>query len=136
MQIKLGVLGKGDEIFDIWDTRLVIKHKNNQIEVLDYFYDEEGMPRIKPISIILFNKADKQIVNSKNEYYLLDNGDEIFKICYDKLYIKKNSKEVEIFSIITNEEGCYLEENSIIITFGNKVVSVKKPGTDIEMGTF
>lgn len=136
MQVKLGVLDDGDDILDIWDTRFVVKRKNNKIEVLEYYFDEEGAPRIKAISIVLCNKMDKETENLKSMYYILDEGDEVFKICYDKLYIKKKSKEIEIFNIVTNDDGCYLEENSIAITFGNKVVSINKTGTDIEVGTF
>ena len=136
MQIKLGVLGEGDEIFDIWDTRIAIKRKNSQIEILDYCFDEEGILRIKPLSIILSNTSDMKNEILEIGYYLLDEGDEVFKICYDQIFIKRKSKEVEIFSIVTNDDGCYLEKNTIIVTFGNKVVSVNKPGSAIEIGTF
>ncbi len=136
MQIKLGILDDGDEIYDVMDNRIVIKRKNRSIEILDFIYDEEGMPRIQPASIIILFKSAEETNKKSNEYFILDEGDEIFRFQYNQLFIKKKNNDVEVFNISTENEGCCLSTNSIVLTFGNKVVSIKKPGSNIEVGTF
>jgi hypothetical protein len=136
MQFKLGVLGEDDQILDVWGDRVAIKRKNKKIEIIDFIFDEDGTLRIQPISIIICLECKDGTVQLDNEHYILEDGDEIFKASYEKIYIRKNNKDIEIFTIEKEENGCYLAENSILITSGNKLVSVKIEGTNIEIGTF
>lgn len=67
---------------------------------------------------------------------VLQKGDDVIGFSNDKIAIKRASGEVEIFTLIVDEEGLpRLYKDSVLLTFGtSKKVSVQKKG--IEVGTF
>ncbi len=135
MQIKIDILNEGDEIIDICENRVFVKRKSHEIEIVDFIEDEDGLPRILNGAIITFkvnNKSESDI----SKYYLLDEQDEIFKVSYDRIFFRKANNDVEIFTIITGENGCTLSDLSSLITKGNNIISTKKAKSNIEFGTF
>ena len=53
MQIKFEVLKKGDEVINVWDGRIAVKRKSGEVEILKFFIDDDGLPRLDDNSVLI-----------------------------------------------------------------------------------
>ena len=53
MQIKIGVLKKGDEVLNVWDNNVAVKKKNGDVEIFHYDLDEKGIPRLSENTVLI-----------------------------------------------------------------------------------
>ena len=53
MQIKIGILKKGDEVLNAWDNNIAIKRKNGDVEIFHYDLDNDGLPRLSNDSVLI-----------------------------------------------------------------------------------
>lgn len=53
MQIKFEILKKGDTVLNIWENHIAIKKKSGEIEIYQFFLDEEGLPRLSENTILV-----------------------------------------------------------------------------------
>lgn len=60
MQMKIEVLNKGDTVLNVWENSIAIQRKNGDVEIIQYELSANGIPRIKPDSILI-TKGDGSI---------------------------------------------------------------------------
>lgn len=53
MQIKIGVLKKGDEVLNVWDNNVAVKKKNGDVEIFHYDLDKDGLPRLSENTVLI-----------------------------------------------------------------------------------
>lgn len=53
MQVKIELLKKGDTVLNVWDNKIAIKHKNEDVEIFSYEFDVNGLPRLINNSILI-----------------------------------------------------------------------------------
>lgn len=53
MQVKIGILKKGDEVLNAWDNNIAVKRKNGDVEIFHYDLDKDGLPRLSENSILV-----------------------------------------------------------------------------------
>ena len=53
MQFKIELLKKGDTVLNVWDNKIAIKHKNEDVEIFLYEFDVNGLPRLINDSILI-----------------------------------------------------------------------------------
>lgn len=53
MQIKFEVLKKGDEVLNVWEGHIAVKRKNGDVEILQYYVDNDGLPRLDDNSVLI-----------------------------------------------------------------------------------
>lgn len=79
------------------------------------------------------------------ELKLLNKGDQVLNTWENKVSIKRENGEVEIFTIIHDEINLLprISSDSLLITFGKKQVTIRKNNStknnkndDFELGTF
>lgn len=72
MQVRLELLKKGDEVFNIWDNNIAIKRKNGDVEIFHYDFGEDSLPRISN-NTILITQGDG-ILRVKNDDKSFETG--------------------------------------------------------------
>ena len=53
MQIKFEILKKGDTVLNIWENHIAVKKKSGEVEIFQFFLDEEGLPRLSDNTILV-----------------------------------------------------------------------------------
>lgn len=53
MQCKFEILKRGDIVLNVWEGNIAIQHKNGDVEVLRYFFDSNGLPRLSENTLLI-----------------------------------------------------------------------------------
>ncbi len=53
MQIKFEILKKGDTVLNVWENHIAVKKKSGEVEIFQFFVDEEGLPRLAENTILV-----------------------------------------------------------------------------------
>lgn len=53
MQIKFEILKKGDTVLNVWENHIAVKKKSGEVEIFQFFLDEEGLPRLSDNTILV-----------------------------------------------------------------------------------
>ena len=53
MQIKFEILKKGDTVLNVWENHIAVKKKSGEVEIFQFFLDEEGLPRRSDNTILV-----------------------------------------------------------------------------------
>lgn len=53
MQIKFEILKKGDTVLNVWENHIAVKKKSGEVEIFQFFIDEEGLPRLVENTILV-----------------------------------------------------------------------------------
>jgi hypothetical protein len=53
MQIKFEILKKGDTVLNVWENHIAVKKKSGEVEIFQFFVDEEGLPRLDENTILV-----------------------------------------------------------------------------------
>lgn len=53
MQIKFEILKKGDTVLNVWENHIAVKKKSGEVEIFQFFLDEEGLPRLSENTILV-----------------------------------------------------------------------------------
>ena len=53
MQIKFEILKKGDTVLNVWENHIVVKKKSGEVEIFQFYVDEEGLPRLSENTILV-----------------------------------------------------------------------------------
>ena len=53
MQIKFGILKKGDTVLNVWDNHIAVKKKNGDVEIYHFYLDDEGLPRLAENTVLV-----------------------------------------------------------------------------------
>lgn len=53
MQIKFEILKKGETVLNVWENHIAVKKKSGEIEIYQFFLDEEGLPRLSENTILV-----------------------------------------------------------------------------------
>ncbi|MCI9557959.1 MAG: hypothetical protein HFG52_01730 [Lachnospiraceae bacterium] len=53
MQIKFEILKKGDTVLNVWENHIAVKKKTGEVEIYQFFLDEEGIPRLSENTILV-----------------------------------------------------------------------------------
>lgn len=72
MQIKFEILKKGDTVLNIWENHIAVQKKTGEVEIYQFYLDEEGLPRLNDTTILITHgngsisaKADNGTVGIK-----------------------------------------------------------------------
>ena len=53
MQIKFEILKNGDTVLNVWENHIAVKKKSGEVEIFQFFLDEEGLPRLSDNTILV-----------------------------------------------------------------------------------
>ena len=53
MQIKFEILKKGDTVLNVWENHIAVKKKTGEVEIFQFFLDNEGLPRLSENTILV-----------------------------------------------------------------------------------
>ena len=53
MQIKFEILKKGDTVLNVWENHIAVKKKSGEVEIFQFYVDEEGLPRLFENTILV-----------------------------------------------------------------------------------
>ena len=53
MQIKFEILKKGETVLNVWENHIAVKKKSGEVEIFQFFLDEEGLPRLSDNTILV-----------------------------------------------------------------------------------
>ena len=53
MHIKFEILKKGDTVLNVWENHIAVKKKSGEVEIFQFFLDEEGLPRLSDNTILV-----------------------------------------------------------------------------------
>ncbi len=53
MQVKLEILKKGDSVLAAWDSHVAVKKESGEVEIFQYYLDEEGLPRLSEGTVLV-----------------------------------------------------------------------------------
>ena len=53
MQIKFEILKKAETVLNVWENHIAVKKKSGEIEIYQFFLDEEGLPRLSENTILV-----------------------------------------------------------------------------------
>lgn len=53
MQIKFEILKKGDTVLNVWDNHIAVKKKSGEVEIYQFYLDEQGLPRLADNTILV-----------------------------------------------------------------------------------
>ena len=53
MQIKFEILKKGDSVLNVWDGHIAVQKKNGEVEIYQFYLDEEGLPRLGTNTVLI-----------------------------------------------------------------------------------
>ena len=60
MEIKIKVLKKGDSVINVWEGHIAIQRKNGDVEIIQYYLDESGLPRIDS-NVMVITQGDNEV---------------------------------------------------------------------------
>ena len=63
MKIEVKVLKKGDSVINIWDGHIAVQRKNGDAEIIQYYLDEAGLPRIGG-NVMVITQGNGEVVVS------------------------------------------------------------------------
>lgn len=66
MQCKFEILKKGDTVLNVWEGNIAIQRKNGDVEILRYFLDNNGFPRLDNNTILITQGHGSITVESNN----------------------------------------------------------------------
>lgn len=66
MQCKFEILKKGDTVLNVWEGNIAIQRKNGDVEILRYFLDNNGLPRLDNNTILITQGHGSITVESNN----------------------------------------------------------------------
>ena len=53
MQIKFEILKNGDTVLNVWENHIAVKKKSGEVEIFQFYVDEEGLPRLSENTILV-----------------------------------------------------------------------------------
>ena len=53
MQIKFEILKKGATVLNVWENHIAVKKKSDEVEIFQFYVDEEGLPRLSENTILV-----------------------------------------------------------------------------------
>ncbi len=53
MRIEFAILKKGDTVLNVWENHIAVKKKNGNVEIFQYYQDEEGLPRLAETTVLI-----------------------------------------------------------------------------------
>lgn len=53
MQIKFELLKNGDTVLNTWENHIAIRRKSGDVEIFQYYLDENGLPRISANTVLI-----------------------------------------------------------------------------------
>ena len=53
MQIKFEIFKKGDTVLNVWENHIAVKKKSDEVEIFQFYVDEEGLPRLSENTILV-----------------------------------------------------------------------------------
>lgn len=53
MRIKFEILKKGDTVLNVWENHIAVKKKSGEVEIFQFFLDDEGLPRLSDNTILV-----------------------------------------------------------------------------------
>lgn len=53
MQIRFEILKKGDTVLNIWENHVAVQKKTGEVEIYQFYLDEEGLPRLSENTILV-----------------------------------------------------------------------------------
>ena len=53
MQVKLEILREGDSVLSAWDSHVAVKKESGEVEIFQYYLDEEGLPRLSDGTVLV-----------------------------------------------------------------------------------
>ena len=53
MRIKFEILKKGDTVLNVWENHIAVKKKSGEVEIFQFYVDEEGLPRLCENTILV-----------------------------------------------------------------------------------
>ena len=53
MQIKFEILKKGETVLNGWENHIAVKKKSGEVEIFQFYVDEEGLPRLSENTILV-----------------------------------------------------------------------------------
>lgn len=53
MRIEFAILKKGDTVLNVWENHIAVKKKNGNVEIFQYYKDEEGLPRLAETTVLI-----------------------------------------------------------------------------------
>ena len=53
MQINFEILKKGDTVLNVWENHIAVKKKSDEVEIFQFYVDEEGLPRLSENTILV-----------------------------------------------------------------------------------
>ena len=71
MRVSLEILKPGDSVFNVWDSHVAVRKPSGEVEIFQYYLDEENLPRLSEGTILVTfgngkvsTKADENDVDS------------------------------------------------------------------------
>ncbi|GBR72884.1 hypothetical protein NO1_0341 [Candidatus Termititenax aidoneus] len=63
-KISLEILKKGDEVLNVYDDKIVVKHSNGKVEIFKIIFEKDGMVSIDDTEcIITYGDREVEITN-------------------------------------------------------------------------
>ena len=53
MRINFEILKKGDTVLNVWENHIAVKKKSGEVEIFQFYVDEEGLPRLSENTILV-----------------------------------------------------------------------------------
>ena len=53
MQIRFEILEDGDSVLNIWENHIAVKKATGEVEIYQFYLDEEGLPRLAENTILV-----------------------------------------------------------------------------------
>lgn len=53
MRIKFEILKNGDTVLNVWENHIAVKKKSGEVEIFQFYVDEEGLPRLSENTILV-----------------------------------------------------------------------------------
>ena len=53
MRVSLEILKPGDSVFSVWDSHVAVKKPSGEVEIFQYYLDEENLPRLSKGTVLV-----------------------------------------------------------------------------------
>lgn len=53
MRIEFEILKNGDTVLNVWENHIAVKKKSGEVEIFQFYVDEEGLPRLSENTILV-----------------------------------------------------------------------------------
>lgn len=53
MRVNLEILKPGDSVFGVWDSHVAVRKPSGEVEIFQYYLDEEKLPRLSEGTIFI-----------------------------------------------------------------------------------